>query len=126
MTVADHYLTDRVLTASPAQLTGMLFEAAAAALRGAVRLQEAGDFAAALPRSLKAQRILLELRTSLDHAAGGEIAGNLDRLYTWAHGTLLRANVERDAGATRDALAVVEDLTAAWREGCLGVAPAQP
>lgn len=119
MNASDHYLTDRVMTASPAQLTDMLFEAAAAAMRGAARLQDAGDFASALPRSLKAQRILVELRTSLDHGVDDGLTGDLDRLYAWAHGSLVRANSERTSVGTRDALAVVEDLGAAWREACV-------
>jgi flagellar protein FliS len=123
---ADHYLTDRVMTASPAQLTDMLFQGAVAALRGAARMQEAGDFAGALPRSLKAQRILVELRTSLDHSAGGELTANLDRLYAWAHGNLVQANSTRNAKGTRDALGVVEDLATAWRESCVGVAAPVP
>lgn len=120
---AGQYLADKVATATPAQLTGMLYDGAVGALRGAIRLQEAGDWQGALPRSLKAQRIVLELRESLDHAAGGELAANLYRLYTWAHACLLRANSERDVAATRDALDVLEPLAAAWREGVLGVAP---
>lgn len=124
MNPADHYLRDRVLTASPAQLTDLLFEGAAAALRGAVRLQEAGEFAGALPRSLKAQRILLELRTSLDHAAGGQLATDLDRLYAFAHTSLVQANRARDPRGTRAALGVVEELAGAWRESCCGPVPA--
>lgn len=122
MNAADHYLADRVLTATPAQLTGMLFEAASASLRGAVRLQEAGDFPAALPRSLKAQRILMELRSALDHSVDPAMADGLDVLYAWAHSSLLRANRDRDAAGTRDALAVVDELGLAWRQGVLGAA----
>lgn len=122
MNPADHYLTERVMTASPAQLTDMLFQGAATALRGAVRLQESGDFASALPRSLRAQRILVELRGALDHEQGGPLAADLDRLYAWAHSSLVRANSTRDVRGTRDALDVVEDLASGWREGCVSAA----
>jgi len=117
---ADRYLSDRVMTATPAQLTGILFEALSAAVRGAARLQQEGDFPSALPRSLKAQRILVELRTTLDHDAGPEIAGNLEALYSWCHGNLVRANRDRDPSATRSVLDVVEQLEEAWNVGCLG------
>ncbi len=119
MSNADHYLAERVLTATPAQLTGMLFDAAVAALRGAHRMQTDGDFTGALPRSLKAQRILLELRLTLNHEAGGRLATELDRLYAYAHACLLRAGSERKAKPTADALDVVEQLASAWREGVL-------
>lgn len=121
MTAADHYLADRVLTASPAQLTALLYDGAAAAVRGTARLQEAGDHRGALARSLKAQRILLELRGSLDHGAGGQLAGDLDRLYSWCHSELVRATNGRDSAAVKTVLTVVEELGGAWREGCLGV-----
>lgn len=120
--LANQYLADKVATATPAQLTGMLFDGAVGALRGAIRLQEAGDWQVALPRSLKAQRIVLELRESLDHEGGGDLAANLWQLYTWCHSCLVRANSERDVTATKDALAVLEPIAGAWREAVLGLA----
>jgi len=120
---ADHYLAERVMTATPAQLTGMLFDALTAAVRGTARLQAEGDFPAALPRSLKAQRILLELRNTLDHSAGPELSASLDALYAWCHGNLVRGNRERDPAATQSVISVVEQLADAWNEGCLGRVP---
>lgn len=120
---ANQYLADKVATASPAQLTGMLFDSAVAALRGAIRMQEAGEGQAAVARSIKAQRILCELRDSLDHAAGGELAANLSDLYDWAYLTLVRASAAKDVQAVKDVLGVVEPLASAWREGVLGAVP---
>lgn len=119
---ADRYLEERVLTASKAELTSMLFDAAVGALKRAVALQEAGDHAAAAPRLLKAQEIVLELRTTLNHEAG-DLALRLDQLYTWCYASLVRANASRDVAATREGLAVLEPLQTAWREACLGAVP---
>lgn len=119
----NHYLADKVATATPAQLTGMLFDAAVAALRGAVRLQEAGEWQAGVTRSVKAQRILCELRDSLDHEAGGELAGNLHDLYEWAYLTLVRASASKDVQAVKDVLGVVEPLASGWREAVLQAQP---
>lgn len=116
---ADRYLTERVMTASPAELTAMLYDACVAALTQAARLQDDGQHVAALRPIRKAQDILLELRTTLDHARGGELAPHLDSLYTWGWGRLLDAATHRDAAATRQALAVVQPLQQAWRESCL-------
>jgi flagellar protein FliS len=121
---ADHYLADRVMTASPAQLTGMLFDALVASVRGAARLQASGDFPAALPRSLKAQRILAELIQALDHEVGGQLSDDLSALYGWSQTMLVRGNRERDATLTQDVLPVVEQLAGAWSEGVLGRVPA--
>lgn len=119
---ADRYLEERVLTATPAELTAMLFDAAVGALKRAAALQEQGDFAAAAPRLLKAQDIVLELRTTLDHSVG-ELSLRLDQLYTWCFSCLVRANTSRDVTGTRDALAVLEPLQSAWREACVGAVP---
>ena len=109
---ADRYLTDRVMTASPAELTAMLFDACVGALRAAVALQEGGEHLAATPRLVKAQSIVLELRTSLNREAG-PLAEQLDALYTYAFAQLLQANTRRDVTATRTALDV--DRSAAVR-----------
>jgi flagellar protein FliS len=117
---ADHYLAERVMTASPAELTAMLFDACVGAIKGALRLQEAGEHLAATPRLLKAQDIVLELRTTLNHEAG-ELATSLDALYTFAWTQLVQAGIRRDPKAARAALDVVEPLQLAWRSSCLSL-----
>lgn len=120
---ADRYLTERVMTASPAELTAMLYDAAVGALRSAITAQEAGEHLAATPKLVKAQAIVLELRTTLNPAAG-DLTTRLDALYTFAFTQLLQANTKRDVAATRSALEVLEPLQTAWREACLTVAVA--
>ena len=115
---ADRYLSDRVMTATPAELTQMLYDAAVGALRAAVRLGTAGDFDAATPRLVKAQDIVLELRSTLNHEAGS-LAGSLDSIYTWVWQRLLEANLRHDVAATAEALAALEPLADAWRESCV-------
>jgi flagellar protein FliS len=80
---ADHYLAERVMTASPVELTAMLFDACVGSIKLAIRLHEAGQHTAALPKLTKAQDIVLELRSTLNHEAG-ELASHLDALYTFA------------------------------------------
>lgn len=120
---ADRYLTERVMTASPAELTAMLYDAAVGALRSAIASQQAGEHLAATPKLVKAQAIVLELRTTLNPAAG-ELTTRLDALYTYAFTQLLQANTKRDVAATKAALEVLEPLQTAWREACLTVAVA--
>ncbi|MCU1692934.1 MAG: flagellar protein FliS [Frankiales bacterium] len=119
--VADRYLTERVLTASPAELTAMLFDACVGALKAAARLQEAEQHPLAGQRLMKAQDIVLELRSTLNPAAG-DLTVSLDALYTYAYGLLVRANVRRDRAATLEALALVEPLQTAWRTSCCTLA----
>lgn len=115
---AEHYLAERVMTASPAELTAMLFDACVGAIKAAIRSQDAGEHTAATPKLLKAQDIVLELRTTLNPEAG-QLAEHLDALYTFAWTQLLRAGIKRDTDAARAALNVVEPLQLAWRSACL-------
>lgn len=116
--VADRYLAERVMTASPAELTAMLFDACVGAIKAAIRLQGLGEHGAATPKLLKAQDIVLELRTTLN-AEAGDLATHLDALYTFAWTQLMQAGFKRDAAAARAALDVVEPLQLAWRASCL-------
>jgi len=124
---ADHYLAERVLNASPAELTAMLYDACVGAIKVAIRLQESGEHVAALPKLGKAQDILLELRSTLNHSAGqeaGELASNLDALYTFAWQQLVQSGLKKDTAAARAALDVVEPIQQAWRASCLTAAVA--
>lgn len=124
--VAEHYLADKVMTASPAELTGMLYDGAAAAVRVMIRLQDDGQWAAAVAKSLKAQNIMMELRFSLDLETGGQLATDLNKLYIWVMSSLVRATTDNDVTPARDSLRVLEQLSGAWQEGCLGVLPSPP
>jgi flagellar protein FliS len=101
----------------------MLYDACVGAIKVAIRLQEAGEHVAALPKMGKAQDILLELRSTLNHEAG-QLASHLDALYTFAWQQLLQAGLKKDVAAARAALEVVEPLQQAWRASCLSVAVA--
>ena len=118
---ANRYLTERVLTASPAELTAMLFDACVGALKAAARLQESGEHSLAGQRLMKAQDIVLELRSTLNPAAG-PLTTQLDALYTYAFGQMITANVRRDRAATLEALSVIEPIQTAWRESCCTLA----
>jgi flagellar protein FliS len=120
---ADRYLAERVLSASPAELTAMLYDACVGAIKVAIRLQEADEHVAALPKLGKAQDILLELRSTLNHEAG-QLASTLDALYTFAWQQLFHSGLKKDVAAAKAALEVVEPLQQAWRTSCLSVAVA--
>ena len=122
----DPYLVQQVTTASKAMLTSMLFNAAVANAQRAIehldetRPQQARRFL------IKSQEIVLELRTSLDHEAGGEIAGNLERIYDYVYRQLLAASVHGDAAAARDAHRILADLRDTWQLACVDSLVATP
>ena len=120
---AATYQRNAVLTASPEKLVKMLYDGAIKNLeKSRIGLAEAKtarspEVGNALS---KAMGIIGELRASLDHAAGGEIAGNLDRLYEFSLDQLSQANLQRTPIGVDNALQVLRTL----KEGWDGVVPA--
>jgi flagellar protein FliS len=123
ITGRNAYMGSMVQTASPARLLVMLYDRLVVDLERATECQELGDHVAASPHLLHAQEIVLELQSSLrvDVWEGGP---QLSAVYTWLHKEMVRANVQRDAAATRSCLDLVLPLADAWREAALATAEA--
>ena len=122
---ANKYLRQRVETATPAELIGMLYDAGTSAIRSGIAALENGDRAEMCRQFLRGQDVVMELRCALNPDAG-EIAQNLDRIYAYLFQRLVDANIKRDAGAAREAVALLSSLQEAWREAVLGQQAAQP
>lgn len=58
--------------------------------------------------------IIGHLDGSLDHEAGGEIAGSLSSLYVYLQGRLVQANLNNDAGALQEAQLLLGEIESAW------------
>lgn len=116
---AERYLSDKVRTASPADLVGMLFDAALANVKlGSVALEQ-GNRYEATRRFQKAQDVVMELRSSLNQDAG-DLAKQLDGIYSWVFQHLVTATISADRNASlaaaREALRCLEPIVAAWSE----------
>jgi flagellar secretion chaperone FliS len=114
---AATYQRNAVLTASPEKLVKLLYD-------GAIKHLEksrAGLADASTARSPEVGRslsraigILGELRASLDHAAGGDVARNLDPLYEFGIDQLSQANLTRTADGVNNTLKVMRTLKEGW------------
>ena len=71
----------------------------------------------------KATAIIEGLQSCLDHARGGEIARNLDRIYTHVIFRLQRINLTDDPAICDEVIARLDQLRAAWAQ-LAGGAPA--
>lgn len=114
------YQSSAVETASPQALVTMLYDRILTAL---IRAQEAtGDRALETIHNelTRAQQILTELLTTLDHERGGQIAANLAGLYSWCHREIVQANVSKDTSELEEVQYVIEDLRDAWEEATAG------
>ena len=84
------------------------------AARGALARQQIAEKGAAIG---KAVRILDEgLRAGLNLKQGGELAGNLDRLYEYCIAQLTRANARNDDALLLEVRTLVEPLALAWQQ----------
>ena len=115
--VAATYRRNAVLTASPEKLVQLLYEGAIRHLeRSHLALQDPSTtHSAAVGESLsKAIGIVGELRTALDHKAGGEVSVNLDRLYEFILAQMSEANLGRTPKPLEAALKVLRTLKEGW------------
>ena len=120
---ADRYLNDKVTTASPAELIGMLYDAGVVAMQAGQAAVEGGNVADAHRHLVRAQDIVHELRCSLRPDAG-EIARNLDSLYEFLGQRLVQANLRKDPRIVAECTGVFTPLRDAWAAALLGRAPA--
>lgn len=90
-------LHSRLAGATPHQLITMLFEGAHSAIVRARLYFENGNIAKRGEMISKAINIIDNgLRSALDHEKGGEIARDLEALYSYMSRTLLQANLNND------------------------------
>ena len=118
---ARTYQTQAVLTASPGLLVLMLYEGALRFLAQAhVALEADKDdwhrFEVINRNIQKAQNIIAELKGTLNHDAGGEVAANLDRLYEYYIRRLHEANFKKDVNPVIEVEGLLGELRDGWSE----------
>lgn len=124
------YLKTRVMSATPEELRLMLYEGAVRFARQGKQALEKADHEACYHNFSRAQRIVLELSTSLDHAAMPELCERLSALYTYVYRRIVDANMEHDIAAIDEAIELLEFEAETWRMLMArledGDAPARP
>jgi flagellar protein FliS len=110
------YLTQQVMTASPAKLVSMLYDKAITSLREAIAAIEAGDIEARWKANAKALEIISHMWSTLDVEKGGEIAENLSNLFSFMIQRLPEVDFKNDPEPAREAILLLEPLRDAWRE----------
>jgi len=103
-------------TASPVERVLMLYDGALRRIEEARRAILEGRIEDRFHALEKAGAILVGLQSSLDHARGGAIAEQLDRIYTYLDFRLHQANIRNDATICEEAAARLRELRRAWAE----------
>lgn len=106
-----------VENASPHQLITMLFSGLLSTLREAKGAMSRQDVPEKGRLMIKAVRILEEgLRGGLDKQRGGEVAANLDLLYSYAVKRLTQANLTNDPMLIDEVIELIEPIASGWSD----------
>jgi len=109
------YQDNAVTTQSKGRLIVMLYDGAIKFLRLAIREIENNNYEAKGRYINKAIDIINELNAVLDMDAGGEIAGNLRKLYIFMITRLSQANLQNDPQLIHDVIKLMEELNRSWK-----------
>ena len=121
---AQEYRKNAVLGASPAQLVVMLYDGALRFIEGGRLAMAAKDLSRQNESLQRAQKIVIELMSTLDREKGGELATNLASLYDFVLDRLMRANIEDAEKPLDEAARTLRELREAWVQIATATAPA--
>ena len=113
---SDAYKQQSILTAPPGRLVVMLYDGCIRFLFQSAYAMREGNRKTSLERMRKAEAIIDELRATLDHEKGGEIAGNLSAIYGFSRSHLLKAWSEQDADKIDEVSRLIGELRDAWAQ----------
>lgn len=108
------YLRSKVMTATPAELTLMLYEGAIKFVNKAIMSIEKKDIMGAHNNLMKTQRIIEELRASLDHKY--PVAKEFDTVYEYILRRLVEANIKKDKDILEEVLEHLRTMRDTWKE----------
>lgn len=119
------YQKAQVNTVDQRKLIVMLYDGAIRFLTAAMEKLNAGDSFEAHNNLIKGKSIIAELLASLNMEQGGEIAKNLQRLYSYMFNELIDANLNKDGKRIEHVLHLLRELRVGW-QGIKSQADAKP
>lgn len=111
---ANYYKNQQIMTASPEDLTLMLYNGAIRFIVESIIALERGDNAKSHNSNLRAQDIVREFMATLDRQY--EVSGNLFALYDYIEFRLIQANIKKDREQLLEAKGLLEELRDTWTE----------
>ena len=108
------YNNSKVLTASPAELTLMLYEGAIKFCNIAIIGIEQKDIQKAHTNIRKVEKIIEEFRSTLDRKYA--VAEDFDRVYVYLLQRLLEANVKKDKEILEEVNMHLRSMRDTWKE----------
>lgn len=108
------YQRNAILTASPPELTLMLYEGAIKFCNIAIMAIEKKKIEEANTNLKKAQAIITELRVTLNHKY--PVWEDFERVYDWIYRRLVEGNIHKDIEIIEDALKYIREMRDTWKE----------
>lgn len=108
------YNNSKILTASPAELTLMLYEGAIKFCNIAIIGIEQNDIEKAHVNIRRVERIIEEFRSTLDRKYA--VAEDFDRVYVYILRRLLEANVKKDKAILEEVNMHLRSMRDNWKE----------
>ncbi len=112
--IALAYKNNSIQTASPAELTLMLYDGAIKFCNIALGAIEKNDIAKANTNIIKAEKIICEFRRTLDFKY--PVAKDFDLVYDYIYRRLIDANIKKDAEILEEALKYIREMRDTWKE----------
>lgn len=110
------YQTAQVQTSNQKQLIVMMYDGMDRFLNRAAKSIKEKDIESAHTYLHRTGQILLELLSTLREDKGGEIAGNLKRIYIFCYEQVVIANLKKDVRMIREVQQVLGNLRSAWKQ----------
>lgn len=110
----EQYQRNKILTATPAEVTLMLYEGAIKFCNIAIMAIENNEMEKAHTNIMKTQRIIEEFRNTLDRKY--EVAEDFDRIYVYVLRRLFEANIKKDREILEEVNGHLRSLRDTWKE----------
>lgn len=110
----SQYNNSRILTASPAELTLMLYEGAIKFCNIAIMAVEKHDVMKAHTYIVKTESIIEEFQATLNYKY--EVANDFNKVYTYIYNRLVEANIKKDKQILEEVLVHLRSMRDTWKE----------
>lgn len=110
----QQYNKNKIMTASPAELTLLLYEGAIKFCNIAIVALEQGDLEKVHVNIKRVEDIIMEFQSTLNRKY--PVAEDFDRIYTYIYDLLVEANIKKDREILERALVELRGMRDVWKE----------
>jgi len=109
---ANAYKTQQIMTASPEELTLMLYNGAIRFVAESIQALDQKNYEKSHNSNMRAQQIVREFMATLDMKY--EISQNWFKLYEYIEHCLIQGNIQKDAAKLEEAKNMLQEFRDTW------------